>query len=87
MKEDLVSKGYGDWTYNRLKDRPLTENNTLSYNVAANARLDIDLFKGLKFSTGGMYIVDHAARRFSAVRRVIMCAIFTTGLQAMTVVL
>lgn len=62
MKEDLVSKGYGDWTYNRLKDRPLTENNTLSYNVAANARLDIDLFKGLKFSTGGMYIVDHAAQ-------------------------
>ena len=60
-KDFLVSRGYVNWAYNRLDDRDKTENNTKAYNVAANVQLDIDLFKGLKFTTSGMYTVDHSA--------------------------
>lgn len=62
LKDDLVAKGYTDWSYNRLKDRGETDNHTNSYNIAANAQLDIDLTHGFKFTTSGMYIVDHAAQ-------------------------
>lgn len=60
LKEELETKGYGDWSYNRLKDRSETDNNTNSYNVTANLQLDFDLPFGLKFSTSGMYTIDHA---------------------------
>ncbi len=60
MKDDLESKGYGDWSYNRLKDRSMTDNKTNSYNVSTSAQLDIDIVKGLKFTTSGVYIIDHS---------------------------
>lgn len=60
VKDDLESKGYRDWSYNRLKDRSETSNNTKSYNVAANVQLDFELPFGFKFTTSGMYTIDHA---------------------------
>lgn len=62
LKEDLQAKGYSDWSYNRLKDRSEADNNTKSYNVAANLQLDVDLPFGFKFSTSGMYTIDHSTQ-------------------------
>lgn len=62
LKEELYQKGYTDWSYNRLKDRPETDNTTKSYNVAANLQLDIDLSRGFKFTTSGMYITDNSTQ-------------------------
>lgn len=62
LKDNLESRGYGDWSYNRLKDRAETDNETKSYNVALNAQLDIDLPWGFKFSTSGMYTIDHSGQ-------------------------
>jgi Outer membrane receptor for ferrienterochelin and colicins len=60
MKEDLMQKGYTDWSFNRLKDRSLVDDQTQGYNIMANAQLEVDLLKGLKFSTSGMFIVDQS---------------------------
>ncbi|WP_320018592.1 SusC/RagA family TonB-linked outer membrane protein [Labilibaculum manganireducens] len=60
MKEDLMQKGYTDWSFNRLKDRSLIEDKTQSYNVMTNAQLEINLLKGLTFSTSGMFILDQS---------------------------
>ena len=62
VKEDLQTKGYTDWSYNRLKDRTETDNRTTSYNIAANLKLDVDLPYGFKFTTSGMYVVDHSSQ-------------------------
>ena len=61
LKDELVAKGYTDWSYNRLKDRPETQNRTDAYNVSANMAIDFDLPWGFKFTTSGMYTVDHSA--------------------------
>lgn len=60
VKDDLSTKCYLDWSYNRLKDRSETDNNTKSYNVTANAQLEFELPFGFKFTTSGMYTIDHA---------------------------
>lgn len=59
VKDDLESKGYTDWSYNRLRDRGMVDNNTQTYNVSANLQLDFALPYGFKFSTSGMFTVDH----------------------------
>lgn len=59
-KDDLQKKGYGDWSYNRLKDRSEVEDNTKAYNVSANLALDFVLPLGFKFTTSGMFTVDHS---------------------------
>ena len=61
LKDDLVAKGYGDWSYNRLKDRDEVTNQTQFYNVSANLALDFTLPWGFTFTTSGMYTVDHSA--------------------------
>ena len=61
LKDDLVQKGYVDWSYNRLKDRAETTNETRSYNVSANAALEFKLPFGFQFTTSGMYTIDHSA--------------------------
>lgn len=60
LKDKLYSQGFQDWNYNRLQDRDLVDNVTDSYNVAANLALDIQLPLGFKFTTSGMYIIDHS---------------------------
>ncbi len=60
VKDDLQSKGYLDWSYNRLQDRDQVSDKTDSYNIAVNAMLDWQLPAGFRVSTSGMYIVDHA---------------------------
>jgi len=60
QKDNMDAKGYSDWNYNRLQDRPLTDNKTTSHNVAANVQLDFDIIKGLRFTTTGAYIIDHS---------------------------
>lgn len=60
MKDNLESKGYRDWSYNRLQDRDEVDDHTNNYNISANASLDFDLTHGFKFTTSGMYIVDHS---------------------------
>lgn len=58
-KDELEAMGYTDWSYNRLRDRGEVDNNTKTYNVAANLQLDFKLPFGFKFSTSGMYTIDH----------------------------
>lgn len=60
VKDDLLTKGYRDWSYNRLQDRSEVSDKTNSYNIAANLQLDIQLPYGFKFTTSGMYIIDHS---------------------------
>ncbi len=60
MKDDLESKGYLNWDYNRLQDRGEVDDHTNSYNVSINAALDFDLTHGFKFTTSGMYTIDHS---------------------------
>lgn len=60
VKDDLRAKGYRDWSYNRLQDRDETSDKTDSYNIAANMQLAIQLPYGFKFTTSGMYIIDHS---------------------------
>ncbi|MBR6944524.1 MAG: hypothetical protein IKH64_01050, partial [Prevotella sp.] len=60
LKDKLYTQGFQDWNYNRLQDRDLVDNVTDSYNVAANLALDVQLPYGFKFTTSGMYIIDHS---------------------------
>lgn len=69
LKDNLQQKGFQNWSYNRLQDRDLTTNNTKSYNVAANLQLDFNLPFGFKFTTNGMYTVDHATQEVMYDRR------------------
>ena len=55
IKDDLVSKGYLDWTYNRLQNQRLNDNTTKGNNLSANLNLTVDLFDGLNLSTGFVY--------------------------------
>ena len=61
LKDDLVQKGYVDWNYNRLQDRDQTIDRTDSYNVSANMQLEFILPFGIKYTTSGMYTIDHSA--------------------------
>lgn len=60
LKDDLVAKGFTDWSYNRLKDRDEVDNNTNSYNITLNAALKVKLPYHFDFTTSGMYIVDYS---------------------------
>ncbi|MBR5349838.1 MAG: TonB-dependent receptor, partial [Prevotella sp.] len=60
LKDNLFNKGFQDWSYNRIQDRDMVDNVTNSYNVAANLALDVQLPYGFKFTTSGMYIIDHS---------------------------
>lgn len=59
IKDEMVAKGYQDWSYNRLKDRDEVNNTSKDYNIAFNAAIDIKLPLGFQITTSGMYIVDH----------------------------
>ena len=55
VKDDLVSKGYLDWSYNRLQERRMNDNTTKGNNLSANVNLTVDLFDGLNLTTGFVY--------------------------------
>lgn len=60
LLDDLQSKGFEDWSYNRLKDKSYVDDDTKSYNVVANAALTFKLPMGFDFTTSGMYTIDHS---------------------------
>ena len=55
IKDDMESKGYLDWDYNRLQDQRLNDNTIKGNNLSANINLTVDLFDGLNLSTGFVY--------------------------------
>lgn len=55
VKDDLTSKGYLDWDYNRLQTRKLNDNSLKGSNISANINLSADVFDGLNLSTGFVY--------------------------------
>lgn len=59
-KDYYESVGFLDWSFNPLKDKEYVENTSKDYNIAANVKLDFKLPFNLKFSTSGMYIIDHS---------------------------
>ena len=62
MKDDLRSKGFVDWSYNRIQDRDEVDNHTKAYNIQASLQLDVALPFGIKFATSGMYAIDHSSQ-------------------------
>ncbi|MEG1290492.1 MAG: SusC/RagA family TonB-linked outer membrane protein, partial [Bacteroidales bacterium] len=59
-KDNLMSKGFLNWNYNRIADRSEIQNTIKDYNIAANVKLDFVLPFGFTFSTSGMYTIANS---------------------------